>query len=258
MIRYYLHNFLLFLILIIVIYLIFFFSQSGTILVVDLNVPPLDRYLSNGPFTKMSISPQGNMLACYTSKGSVFVTPPDFQGVCHTFSTDTPEAPLQMEWCGGDSVVCLWPKNGGKFHLCMFGPQNSYISFNYYEPLYLVPEIDGLRIVSQSECEMWQLVPSVTVEIFATGSTHPSAILFDANSFFEDENPQADEFIRRIKSDLSVAVKKCIEAAGYETSVLNQQRLLRVNFIFNLNNNNKKSVKVKTAYKICLQNTKCK
>ena len=174
------------------------------------------------------MSPHGNMLACYAQSGNIFITPPDFQGVCHTFSTESKSVPLQMAWCGGDSVVCLWEQGEGKHLLLMVGPHNSYLNYNYYEPLFLIPEIDGLRIISQSECEMWQLVPSVTVETFQMGSTQPPAILYDATKFFEEENPQADEFIRRIKGDLAVAVKKCIEAAGYEFTDITQRKLLQV------------------------------
>ena len=202
-------------------------TETGTILVVDVNNPPVDPFLVQGPFLKMSLSPLGNMLACYTASGSVFITPPDFQGVCHTFATESQVVPKELAWCGGDSVVCLWEMGAdGKHLLLMVGPQNSYLNYNYYEPLFLVPEMDGLRIISQSECEWWQLVPCVTVDTLQLGSTQPSAILYDAARFFQEESPQADEFIRRIQGDLAVAVKKCIEAAGYEISHVTQQKLL--------------------------------
>lgn len=202
-------------------------TQKGDILVVDINNPPVDPFLSNGPFLKMSMSPQGNLLACFTASGNVFVTPPDFQGTCYTFPTESTAVPLQMAWCGGDSVVCLCGLPEGKSFLLMVGPQNKYLSYNYYEPLFMIPEIDGMRIISQSSCEIWQLVPSVTVETCKIASTHPSAILYDAMKYFEEESPQADEYIRRIKNDLGVAVKKCVEAAGYEFAPDLQHQLLK-------------------------------
>lgn len=202
-------------------------TQKGDMLVVDINDPPIDPYLSNGPFLKMSMSPQGNLLACFTASGSVYITPPDFQGMCYTLPTQSSTVPTQMAWCGGDSVVCLCEMAENKYMLLMVGPQNSYLSYNYYQPLFMIPEIDGMRIVSQNDCEMWQLVPSVTVETCNFGSSHPPALLFEAMKYFEEESPQADEYIRRIKGDLGVAVKKCIEAAGYEFVPELQQQLLQ-------------------------------
>jgi hypothetical protein len=39
---------------------------------------------------------------------------------------------------------------------------------------------------------------------------------------------RADEYIRLVKDHLEVAVKQCIEAAGYEFDTRNQMMLIRV------------------------------
>ena len=198
----------------------------------DLKNQPVDPYLASGPYIKMSISPQGNMLACFTQNGKVYVTPPDFQGVCHTLSTNSEVLPSQICWCGGDSIVCLYEVQQDRYLLLMIGPLNSNIDYNYNEPLHLIPEIDGIRIVTKSDCEIWQLVPQSVVETLQLGSSHASALLLDASKFFQEQSPQADEFIRKIKTDIGSAVKKCIEAASYEFHNEMQRKLLRVFFAF--------------------------
>jgi len=46
---------------------------------------------------------------------------------------------------------------------------------------------------------------------------------------------RADEYIRLVKDHLEVAVKQCIEAAGYEFETRNQMMLIRVS-VYVLNN----------------------
>jgi vacuolar protein sorting-associated protein 16 len=179
----------------------------------------------------MSLSPQGNMLACFTANGTIWISPPDFRGVCHTFATESRQVPIQMAWCGGDSVVCLWERDDSGFILLMVGPHSQYISYAYYQPVYLISEIDGLRIISESDCEFWQLVPMATVKTLQIGSTEPPAILYDAWRFFEERSPQSDEFVRKIKDDLAVAVQELVEAAGYEFSQHLQRQLLKVSLV---------------------------
>ena len=64
--------------------------------------------------------------------------------------------------------------------------------------------------------------------MFRPGSTHPAAILFDALDQMDRKSPKADESIRSIRPELANAVDTCIEAAGRETEVHWQRRLLKV------------------------------
>ena len=72
----------------------------------------------------------------------------------------------------------------------------------------------------------------VTVDTFSSGSKSESALLLEATEYFYKRSPKADEIIRNIKSDgkLDSAVKKCIEAAGYEFTISTQRSLLKVPF----------------------------
>jgi hypothetical protein len=60
----------------------------------------------------------------------------------------------QMVWCGTDSVVLYWDKI-----LLMVGPYGDWIKYTYEEPIYLIPECDGVRIISNQKCEFLQKVP---------------------------------------------------------------------------------------------------
>lgn len=99
--------------------------------------------------------------------------------------------------------------------LFMIGPRGDWIKYPYDECVHLVPELDGVRIVSGLRHELLRLVPKTVEDIFKIGSTAPSAILYDAQDHFEKESPKADDLIRGIKPMLSQAVDACIEAAGY-------------------------------------------
>jgi hypothetical protein len=117
----------------------------------------------------------------------------------------------------------------------------------YSDPVYLVGETDGTRIISNENCEFLQIVPreppsrlsprattdrTLLVEssqdVFRPGSASPSAILFEAAELFEKRSPKADEYIRNIRTELVAAVDTCIDAAGREFEVYWQKKLLRV------------------------------
>lgn len=121
----------------------------------------------------------------------------------------------------------------------------------YSDPVYLLGEIDGTRIISNEACEFLQIVPrqfylsrlpyskffstdfrnlllESSQDVFRPGSASPSAILFEAAELFEKKSPKADEYIRNIRADLTSAVDTCIDAAGREFEVYWQKKLLKV------------------------------
>ncbi|KAL6073866.1 Vacuolar protein sorting-associated protein 16 [Balamuthia mandrillaris] len=197
-------------------------TTTGTVLAVDAeNVH--DRLVSTGPFLKMSVSPTGKLLASFASTGVLWVTSVDFAAKLSEFPTNAKRAPEQLVWCGTDSVLLYWPALG----ILMVGPHGDWIKYTYDEPLYLIPECDGVRVITNKKCEFLQKVPNVTEEIFKIGSTAPAALLYDALMHFEKGSPKADENIRAVKDELQDAVEACIEAAGHEFSPTMQQRLLK-------------------------------
>jgi len=179
---------------------------------------------TSGPFCKITVSPQGKFLACFSTSGMLFVMPSDMSKNLTQFDTKTKAAPDQMEWCGVDAVVMYWRKVN---LIVIIGPRGDWIRYNYESPLYLVPECDGVRIICNDKCEFLQRVPDSIENIFKIGSTAPSAILYDALEHFEKKNPKADENVRSIKNELSEAVSQCLEAAGHEFSEILQRTLLK-------------------------------
>eukprot|EP00003_Mantamonas_plastica_P023305 TRINITY_DN416_c0_g1_i1.p1 TRINITY_DN416_c0_g1~~TRINITY_DN416_c0_g1_i1.p1 ORF type:complete len:831 (-),score=270.28 TRINITY_DN416_c0_g1_i1:30-2522(-) len=196
-------------------------TQEGSIIVVDTDEAK-DMEMTQGPFKRLSVSPTGKMLACFTSTGKLWVISSDFSQNYSEFATKSEVPPLQLVWCGPDSVLCFW-----EGLLLMVGPYGDWIKYTYDVPAFLAPELDGVRIVTNDACEFLQRVPNVTESIFKIGSTTPAATLFDALEHFEDKSPKADENIRNIKTELADAVDACIEAAGHEFDYNTQRQLLK-------------------------------
>ncbi|KAI8887949.1 hypothetical protein K501DRAFT_174170 [Backusella circina FSU 941] len=196
-------------------------ATGSTVLVVD-SKEVTDQRLTQGPFTKMVVSPNGKFLALFTFDGRLWVVSTDFQKNLSEYSTKSKIPPQQLVWCGTDSVVLYWDKI-----VLMVGPFGDWIKYAYEDPIYLASEIDGVRIISNEKCELLQKVPSSTETIFKIGSTEPPAMLFDALDHYERKSPKADENIRNIKTELVDAVDSCIEAAGFEFQHYYQRALLK-------------------------------
>ncbi|CAG8504867.1 16310_t:CDS:10 [Funneliformis caledonium] len=196
-------------------------ATGSTILTVDTKESQ-DQLLQQGPFTKMAVSPNGKFLALFTADGKLWVVSTDFNKNLSEFTTNFKAPPQQLIWCGTDSVVLYWDKI-----VLMVGPFGDYIKYSYDDTIYLVPEIDGVRVISSDKCEFLQKVPNVTEEIFKIGSTAPAAMLFDALENFEKQSPKADENIRSIRPELADAVDACTEAAGHEFKQDWQRSLLK-------------------------------
>jgi hypothetical protein len=130
--------------------------------------------------------------------------------------------PLQMEWCGNDSVVLHWEHT-----VWVVGPAGDWIKYSYDGTVHLVSEPDGLRIFSSGSCDFLQRVPQSLESVFKIGSTAPVAILYDAKDLYDKKNPKADECIRSILPELHSAVDSCIDAAGHEMDSEIQKQLLR-------------------------------
>eukprot|EP01104_Vermistella_antarctica_P013241 TRINITY_DN397_c0_g1_i3.p1 TRINITY_DN397_c0_g1~~TRINITY_DN397_c0_g1_i3.p1 ORF type:complete len:827 (-),score=204.45 TRINITY_DN397_c0_g1_i3:93-2573(-) len=196
-------------------------TKSGTLLVIDA-VSCQDMLLAKGPYTKLAVSPNGTILAMFSQMGVLEVVHTDFSKRLSEFGTKSTVPPQQMVWCGTDSVVLYWDKI-----VLLVGPWGDWIKYSYDEPISLVPEVDGVRIISNTKCEFLQRVPDVTEDIFSIGSTKPAAMLYDAMEHYEKRSPKADENIRSIKEELVEAVDACVEAAGQEYSPSMQQQLLK-------------------------------
>lgn len=59
------------------------------------------------------------------------------------------------------------------------------MTYNYDGSLHLVTEIDGIRIVSNTQHELLQKVPEVVQKIFRINSTDPGSFLLEASKQFQ-------------------------------------------------------------------------
>lgn len=175
-----------------------------------------------GPLQKMAVSPNGNFLASFTHDGRLLMVATDFSKVLFEFNCESALPPEQLVWCGMDSVLLYWEDM-----LVMVGPYGDSVKYFYDEPVVLIPECDGVRILSNSNMEFLQRVPDSTESIFKIGSTSPAALLYDALDHFDRRSAKADENLRLIRSSLPEAVETCIDAAGHEFDISRQRTLLR-------------------------------
>ncbi|KAH7833581.1 hypothetical protein Vadar_007860 [Vaccinium darrowii] len=121
-----------------------------------------------------------------------------------------------------DSVLLYWDDM-----LLMVGPYGDPVRYLYDEPITLIPECDGVRILTNTSTEFLQRVPDSTVSIFKIGSTLSAALLFDALDHFDRRSAKVDENLRLIRSSLPEAVEACIDAAGHEFDSLKTEDITK-------------------------------
>lgn len=113
----------------------------------------------------------------------------------------------------------------------MVGPYGDWLRFPYENQgnVYLIPEIDCCRVITDAAVELLQRVPPATALLLRIGSIEPAAMLLDAADAFENGSTESDEAARAITKTgmLSEAIEGCIDAAAREFDIRTQQRLLR-------------------------------
>lgn len=199
-------------------------SSQGSLLLIGINSA---KETNIGPLETICISPNGKMLAFFTREGEVKVVPSDLKSGIIKFDTKRKRTPNQFVWCGADAVVCCWEQNGYN-ELIMIGPHESeHIIYEFEEPVVLIPDIDGIRVISNRKCEFLQKVPESTESIFSLQSQSSAKTLYQANEYFEKKDPRSDELLRSINDDLANAVTITIDAASMEYDPVRQQKLLK-------------------------------
>ncbi|RVX66924.1 hypothetical protein B0A52_09048 [Exophiala mesophila] len=196
-------------------------SIGNTIHVVDATEAE-DRGLSDGPFKHVSVSPNGRFAALFTDDGKVWVVGSDFQKKYSEYDSKAKTTPTQIYWCGNDSVILAWEDE-----VHMVGPDGAAVKYYYDDQVHVVPDIDGVRLITNESCEFLHKVPDPLEEVFRLGSTSPASVLMDCIELLEKKSPKADENIQRIKPSLPEAVETCIRAAGHEFNQTLQKQLLR-------------------------------
>jgi len=205
---------------------VFIGTAQSSIVVVDVNGPE-DQMLQGRiqtPVVSMTTAPNGRFLACYTACGILTVLSTSFTTKVLDFDTATTLRPLEMQWCGEDSVVLNWGRV-----LLMIGPYGHWLKFVYTVPFSLVPEVDCCRVVTSDTCELLQRVPGPIESIHQIGSTDSSAVLFDTMEAYEDGDAAATESLLCADPPnmLSKAIRANIAAAAAEIMPQQQKLYLR-------------------------------
>lgn len=65
------------------------------------------------------------------------------------------------------------------------GKLEDQVSFIYTDPVFLVSEIDCVRVIGAFSNDLLQLVPRYVQDIFRINSTSPSSYLVEASKQFE-------------------------------------------------------------------------
>ncbi|CAM0882021.1 unnamed protein product [Alopecurus aequalis] len=184
-------------------------------------VQVLGETLQIGPVQKMAVSPNGKLVAAFAHDGRLLVITTDFTRIIFEYECDSALPPDQIAWCGLDSVLLYWSEV-----LLMVGPNGDPVQYNYDEPIMLIPECDGVRILSNSSMEFLHRVPDSTTSIFGIASMLPGALLYDARDHYDRQSAKAYDNYQLISSKLPEAIEACIDAAGYEFDVSRQHTLL--------------------------------
>ncbi|RYP17815.1 hypothetical protein DL765_004299 [Monosporascus sp. GIB2] len=196
-------------------------SIGKTIYVVDATDCE-DRFLDIGPFSHISVSPNGKFAAIYAVDGKAHVITADFQSRLSEHDSKSQIKPTYLQWCGNDAVVIAWEDE-----VNVVGPNNAVASYVYEGRVHVIPDHDGVRLLTNEVCDFLQKVPDVTDEVFRYGTESPASVLLDAVEQLENQSPKADDNIQLIRPNLVEAVDTCVAAAGHEFNIHWQKQLLK-------------------------------
>ncbi|CAG9822683.1 unnamed protein product [Phaedon cochleariae] len=173
---------------------------------------------------EMAVSLNARHLALFTDSGHLWLGSTDLRTKYCEIDTDIIHKPKHILWCGNEAVVIYFERDNT---LLIVGKYGTKMTYFYDSSIHLVPEIDGVRIVSNTQHELLQKVPEVVQKIFRINSTDPGSFLLEASKQFQKSSHKANEYICLVKTDLHTAVNQCIEAVGYEFDTEVQKMLIR-------------------------------
>ncbi|EGG20026.1 hypothetical protein DFA_07142 [Cavenderia fasciculata] len=190
-----------------------------------------DNQLTAQHYVRIVVSPCGKKMACLSPNPNgeqydLYIYKTDFSSQLAKYMGVAKRTPHALKWVGSEGVMMTWNHSMRYFEAgeSIVVPSHDPES---RAPVFVVTEIDGLRIISEGISEFFQRVPSELRDIFDFGSGAPSSFLYSAAADFANHDPKADEAIRQIRANLDIAVGTCISAAGYEFSRAEQSRLLK-------------------------------
>lgn len=177
----------------------------------------------------MSVSYNNRYIAMCSNTGIIWMGSSDLRTKYCEFKTGRTELPKQIEWCSdadnplkAEAIVVTYPSI-----LLMVGINGDSNIYTYDSAIFLVPEIDGVRVLTDGFHELVQRVPKCVSNIFGISISEPSSFLFESHRKFCERSHQSDEYLCLILDKIDIAVNECIEAAGFEFDTETQKSLIR-------------------------------
>ncbi|GAB0090509.1 Vacuolar protein sorting-associated protein 16 homolog [Sergentomyia squamirostris] len=200
--------------------------QQGVSVCMPVNISMQNDYKS---FLMMSVSFNQRDLALYTNSGHIWMGSSNLKTKYCEFDTGRTERPKQIEWC----VDAENSKQSGALIvtysslLLIIGISGDSNVYTYDPAIFLIPEMDCVRVLTNGCHEVIQKIPKCVTNIFAINSQESSSFLFEAHKKYLEKSHQSDEYLCLIKDSLELAVSECIDAAGYEFDPETQKSLIR-------------------------------
>ncbi|RNF11263.1 putative vacuolar protein sorting complex subunit [Trypanosoma rangeli] len=196
--------------------------------------------IDGGNVVHMALSPNGQAVAFLVQNGTLYVTSRSFEDITRLINIELDVLPVQFLWCGDKCITYL--------HLARqfdetIESATTLTLINVDDPAqsdflndippspYLVSECDGIRIFSADSYQFLQVVSAPSRRIFSVGSRANSAMLLLAFDEFMCGSTNSVKLIRDLQgnyTEMSETVNDCIAAAGFELSISQQKRLMRV------------------------------
>eukprot|EP00116_Pleurobrachia_bachei_P015631 sb/3475893/ len=110
-----------------------------------------------------------------------------------------------MCWCGtydsmiemSAAIVLVWnSENMVRLYGITGTDHTEPIEYLTDGEVFVVPEMDGLRMISSKTHELIRRVPASLVEVLGMGSLQPGAVLFDAQKEFNKGSHKANEYMQ--------------------------------------------------------------
>lgn len=226
-------------------------SYEKTVLTIKIDINSasfeiIDHGLTDGPFSEVSVSPNGQLVALLNSNVSIiFVINNDFDQVLLEYDASNDQSlPHQMKWCGNDAIVLSF-----RDELKLIGPDQQ--SFSYFYDIveeddididmlltsnndlkFTIPilktESDGLRIITDNKIQFLNRIDDKLIDLYRVGSSAPSSILLDCVDHIATNSSKANSSISLLRADgaLQSAIIGCLEAALEEFNPNWQKKIL--------------------------------
>jgi hypothetical protein len=151
------------------------------------------------PIMKMAVIPNGGLVACWCSDGSIIVLKENLKERMNMImNTQSINVPRQMVWVGEDAVMLEW-KNYG---LLMVGPLGEHVRYeDTGEAAMLVQEIDCCRVLTLRRNEIVKKCSDTLSKTFDAGSTDPPALLFEAWQADANNEERVHDSIRALQEE---------------------------------------------------------